>query len=65
MDQLIDQHLERMAELGQADRRNGCYRALAADRARRHRAGGAAHPDLQRAQGGARLCPARQATSTA
>ena len=26
MDQLIDQHLERMAELGQADRRNGCYR---------------------------------------
>src|SRR5690349_14906407 len=26
MDQLIDVHLERMAELGQADRRNGCYR---------------------------------------
>jgi transposase-like protein len=26
MDQLIDQRLERMAELGQADRRNGCYR---------------------------------------
>ena len=26
MDQLIDAHLERMAELGQADRRNGCYR---------------------------------------
>jgi hypothetical protein len=26
MDQLIDQHLERLAELGQADRRNGCYR---------------------------------------
>jgi transposase-like protein len=26
MDQLIDQHLERMAELGEADRRNGCYR---------------------------------------
>src|ERR687898_2237695 len=26
MDQTIDQHLERMAELGQADRRNGCYR---------------------------------------
>src|ERR687898_1106532 len=25
MDQLIDLHLERMAELGQADRRNGCY----------------------------------------
>src|ERR671918_2213023 len=25
MDQLIDDHLERMAELGQADRRNGCY----------------------------------------
>jgi len=25
-DQLIDEHLERMAELGQADRRNGCYR---------------------------------------
>jgi transposase-like protein len=25
MDQLIDVHLERMAELGQADRRNGCY----------------------------------------
>jgi transposase-like protein len=25
MDQLIDEHLERMAELGQADRRNGCY----------------------------------------
>ena len=25
MDQLIDAHLERMAELGQADRRNGCY----------------------------------------
>lgn len=25
MDQLIDQHLERMAELGRADRRNGCY----------------------------------------
>jgi transposase-like protein len=25
MDQLIDQHLERMAERGQADRRNGCY----------------------------------------
>jgi hypothetical protein len=24
MDQLIDAHLERMAELGQADRRNGC-----------------------------------------
>jgi hypothetical protein len=24
--QLIDQHLERMAELGEADRRNGCYR---------------------------------------
>jgi len=26
MDQLIDEDLERMAELGQADRRNGCYR---------------------------------------
>jgi putative transposase len=26
MDQLIDEQLERMAELGQADRRNGCYR---------------------------------------
>ena len=26
MDQLIDEHLERMAELGRADRRNGCYR---------------------------------------
>ena len=26
MDQLIDEHLERRAELGQADRRNGCYR---------------------------------------
>jgi putative transposase len=26
MDELIDQHLERMAEVGQADRRNGCYR---------------------------------------
>jgi putative transposase len=26
MEQLIDAHLERMAELGQADRRNGCYR---------------------------------------
>ena len=26
MDQTIDQPLERMAELGQADRRNGCYR---------------------------------------
>jgi putative transposase len=26
MGQLIDQHLERMAELGEADRRNGCYR---------------------------------------
>jgi putative transposase len=26
MDQLIDERLERMAELGQADRRNGCYR---------------------------------------
>ena len=25
MDHLIDEHLERMAELGQADRRNGCY----------------------------------------
>jgi putative transposase len=25
MDQLIDAHLERMAEVGQADRRNGCY----------------------------------------
>jgi transposase-like protein len=25
MDQLIDEHLERMAELSQADRRNGCY----------------------------------------
>ena len=25
MGQLIDEHLERMAELGQADRRNGCY----------------------------------------
>jgi transposase-like protein len=25
MDQLIDDHLERMAELGRADRRNGCY----------------------------------------
>jgi transposase-like protein len=25
MDQLIDAHLERMAELGEADRRNGCY----------------------------------------
>ena len=25
MDQLIDEHLERMAELGRADRRNGCY----------------------------------------
>jgi len=25
MDQLIDEHLERMAALGQADRRNGCY----------------------------------------
>jgi transposase-like protein len=26
MDQLLDEHLERMAELGQADRRNGCCR---------------------------------------
>jgi putative transposase len=26
MDQLIYEHLERMADLGQADRRNGCYR---------------------------------------
>jgi transposase-like protein len=26
MNALIDAHLERMAELGQADRRNGCYR---------------------------------------
>jgi transposase-like protein len=26
MGQLIDEHLERMAGLGQADRRNGCYR---------------------------------------
>jgi putative transposase len=26
MHQLIDEHLERMAEVGQADRRNGCYR---------------------------------------
>jgi transposase-like protein len=26
MDALIDERLERMAELGQADRRNGCYR---------------------------------------
>jgi putative transposase len=26
MDRSIDQHLERMAELGRADRRNGCYR---------------------------------------
>jgi putative transposase len=26
MDRLIDEHLERMAKLGQADRRNGCYR---------------------------------------
>jgi hypothetical protein len=26
MDELIDEHLERMGELGQADRRNGCYR---------------------------------------
>ncbi|MGH6919221.1 MAG: IS256 family transposase, partial [Geminicoccaceae bacterium] len=26
MDQLIDEQLERMAELGRADRRNGCYR---------------------------------------
>jgi putative transposase len=26
MDALIDEHLERVAELGQADRRNGCYR---------------------------------------
>jgi putative transposase len=25
MEQLIEEHLERMAELGQADRRNGCY----------------------------------------
>jgi putative transposase len=25
MDQLIDAHLERMAEFGRADRRNGCY----------------------------------------
>jgi hypothetical protein len=25
MGQLIDEHLERMAELGQADRRNRCY----------------------------------------
>jgi hypothetical protein len=25
MDQVVDQHLERMAELGQADRRSGCY----------------------------------------
>jgi transposase-like protein len=26
MNQLIDEHLERMAELGEADRRNGRYR---------------------------------------
>ncbi len=26
MSTLIDEHLEHMAELGQADRRNGCYR---------------------------------------
>jgi hypothetical protein len=56
MDQLIDAHLERMAERGQVDRRDGCYRRwLLTELARRHRAGGAAHPDLQPPQGGAGL----------
>jgi hypothetical protein len=43
MDQLIDQHLERLAELGRADRCSGCH-WRAADRARCRRGGRAAYP---------------------
>src|SRR4029453_6868972 len=60
MDQLIDAHLERMAEARPRRPAQWLLHALAADRARRHRAGGAAHADLQRAEGGARLRQACQ-----
>src|SRR5688500_4694966 len=59
MDQLIDEHLERMAELGQADRRNGCYtRWLLTElgMVELHRA---AHPHLQRPQGARPGCRKR------
>ena len=48
-----DQHLERMAARGPG-RSPQRLRSPSAHRARRHRARGAAHADLQRAQGGAR-----------
>ncbi|MBV8888557.1 MAG: transposase [Alphaproteobacteria bacterium] len=57
MARAIDDHLDRMAALDEADRRNGYYsRHLLT---RRHRACGAAHP-LRAERGGAGLCPANR-----
>ena len=65
MEQLIEEHLERMAELNQADRRNGCYTRWLLTELGMIELHCAAHPDLQRPQGGAGLRQARQKTSTA
>src|SRR3954467_2948051 len=55
----VERHLDELAELGEADRRNGCYgrrllTALGVDRARR-----AARAALQRRGGAAGLRPGR------
>ena len=57
MAETIDRHLERIAERWPGRPAQRLLPALAADRARRDRACGAAHPDVQRAQGGPGLRP--------
>jgi hypothetical protein len=49
MDQAIDEHLDRMAALDVADRRNGSYSRHLLTELGRHRAGSSAHGDLRRA----------------
>jgi hypothetical protein len=55
MAETVDRHLERIAERGQADRRNGCYRrGLLTELGAIERA--VPHPYVQRASGGRPTC---------
>jgi hypothetical protein len=62
MAQAIDQHLDRMAAVDEADRRQRLLPPPSVDRAWRHRAGGAAYPAVRADSGRARLCPAARAS---
>ena len=57
MAETIDRYLERLAERDQGRPAQRLLPAWAADRARRDPTGGAAHPQIQRTQGGPRLRP--------